>query len=183
MSTVLAQQWISVDGFLAGTNGEADVFAAVSDFSASEAHNTALLKDIDEVLLGRRTYEAFAAFWPAADEPMAHQVNALPKTVCSTTLSAVSWGAHPAPRVAPDAVAHLRAKRPTDTRTILWGSVSVMRTLMAAGEVDELELFVAPIALGSGTPLLAAGGAPLALRLKESETWPGGVLRLRYTVA
>jgi dihydrofolate reductase len=57
-----------------------------------------------------------------------------------------------------------------------------MRTLLAAGEVDELELFVAPIALGSGTPLLAAGGAPLALQLKESETWPGGVLRLRYTI-
>jgi dihydrofolate reductase len=183
MSTVLAQQWISVDGFLAGANGEADVFAAVPDFSASEAHNTALLKDIDEVLLGRRSYEMFAAFWPsAADEPMAHQINALPKTVCSTTLSAASWGSHAAPRVAPDAVAHIRAQRPTSTRTILWGSVSVMRTLLAAGEVDELELFVAPIALGSGTPLLAAGGAPLALHLKESEPWPGGVLRLRYAL-
>jgi hypothetical protein len=81
MSMVLAQQWISVDGFLAGANSEADVFAAVDDFSASEAHNTALLKDIDEVLLGRCSYEAFAAFWPATDEPMARQVNALPKTV------------------------------------------------------------------------------------------------------
>jgi dihydrofolate reductase len=184
MSTVLAQQWISVDGFLAGTNGEADVFAAVGDFSASEAHNTALLKNVDEILLGRRSYEAFAAFWPSADdEPMAHLVNALPKTVCSTTLQAASWGAHAEPRVAPDAVAHIRAQRPTDNRTILWGSVSVMRTLLAAGEIDELELFVAPIALGSGTPLLAAGGAPLSLRLRDFETWPGGVLRLRYTVA
>ncbi|SFE92737.1 hypothetical protein SAMN05421541_104500 [Actinoplanes philippinensis] len=80
MSGLLAQQWTSVDGFVAGVNGEADVLAAVSDFTGSETHNAALLADIDEVLLGRRTYEAFAEFWPTAvDEPMAELVNACPR--------------------------------------------------------------------------------------------------------
>ncbi|MFC4063492.1 dihydrofolate reductase family protein [Actinoplanes subglobosus] len=183
MSGLIAQQWISVDGFLAGINGEADVFAAVSDFTASEAHNTALLADIDEVLLGRRTYESFAAHWPTAvDEPMARQVNALPKTVCSTTLTAATWGEHAPARVVPDPVDHVRAQRADGVRTIVWGSVSVMRALLAAGQVDELELFVAPIALGAGTPLMAPGAAPLPLRLTASDTWPGGVIRLRYAV-
>ncbi|MDI6105687.1 dihydrofolate reductase family protein [Actinoplanes sp. NEAU-A12] len=183
MAGVIVQQWISVDGFLAGPNGEADVFAAVADFTASEAHNTALLAEVDEVLLGRRTYEAFAAYWPTAeDEPMARQVNTVTKTVCSTTLTSAAWGRHPAPRVVPDAVDHVRAGREARTRTMVWGSVSVMRALLAAGEVDDLELFVAPAALGSGTPLLAAGAAPLSLRLADSETWPGGVVRLRYAV-
>lgn len=183
MSGVIVQQWVSVDGFLAGPNGESDVFAAVDDFTASEAHNTALLADIDEVLLGRRTYEAFAAYWPAAgDEPMARQVNALPKTVCSTTLTSAAWGRYPAPRLIRDAVEHVRAGREARTRVVVWGSVSVMRALLAAGEVAELELLVAPTALGSGTPLLAAGAAPLSLRLTASETWPGGVVRLRYAV-
>jgi dihydrofolate reductase len=183
VSSLLTQQWISVDGFLAGVNGEADVFAAVSDFTASETHNTALLADIDEVLLGRRTYESFAAYWPtAAGEPMAQQINALPRTVCSTTLTAATWGDHAPARVVPDPVEHVRAQRAAGTRIIVWGSVSVMRALLAAGEVDEVELFVAPIALGAGTPLLAPGAAPLPLRLTASETWPGGVVRLRYAI-
>jgi dihydrofolate reductase len=183
VSGLLAQQWISVDGFLAGVNGEADVFAAVADFTASETHNAALLADIDEVLLGRRTYESFAEYWPAAvDEPMATKINALPKTVCSTTLTAATWGEHNPARVVPDPVDHVRAHRAAGARIIVWGSVSVMRALLAAGEVNEMELFVAPIALGAGTPLLAAGAAPLPLRLTDSETWPGGVVRLRYAV-
>jgi dihydrofolate reductase len=183
VSGLLVQQWISVDGFLAGVNGEADVFAAVSDFTASETHNAALLGDIDEVLLGRRTYESFAAYWPTADdEPMARQVNALPKVVCSTTLMAATWGGHAQARVVPDPVDHVRSRRDAGSRIILWGSVSVMRALLAAGEVDELELLVAPIALGAGTPLLAPGAAPLPLSLTDSQIWPGGVVRLRYSV-
>ncbi|WP_433788559.1 dihydrofolate reductase family protein [Actinoplanes sp. CA-252034] len=183
MSGLLAQQWISVDGFLAGINGEADVFAAVSDFTASETHNTTLLAGIDEILLGRRTYESFVAYWPTADdEPMARKVNTMPKTVCSTTLTAATWGEHAPARVVPDPVDHVRAQRETGARLIVWGSVSVMRALLAAGEVDELELLVAPIALGAGIPLLAAGAAPLPLSLTGSEVWPGGVIRLRYTV-
>ena len=78
-----------MDGFLAGVNGETDLFAAVSDFIPSETHNTTLLADIDEVLPGRRTYELFAAHRPTAeDEPMARQLNAMPKTV---------WGEHARP--------------------------------------------------------------------------------------
>ncbi|WP_229070066.1 dihydrofolate reductase family protein [Actinoplanes sp. DH11] len=183
MGHVLVQQWMSVDGFLAGPGGEGDVFAAVPDFGDSERHNTALLESVDEMLLGRRTYQEFAAFWPeATDQPMARQVNGLAKTVCSGTLGAAPWGTHEAARVVPDAVAHVRSQRGSDRRTIVWGSVSVMRALLAAGEVDELELFVAPIALGAGTPLLAPGERPVPLRLRESETWPAGVTRSRYVV-
>lgn len=180
MGRVIVQQWVSVDGFLAGRDGEGDVFAAVGDFSASEAHNTALLETIDEVLLGRRTYEIFAAFWPTAqDQPMARRVNSLAKAVCSTTLEQAPWGEHAPARVVPDAVAHVRAQAGD---IIVWGSVSVTRSLFAAGEVDELELFVAPILLGSGTPLLAPGDHSVSLRLRESETWPADVIRTRYAV-
>ena len=60
MTRVLAQQWISADGFAAGPGGEGDIFAAVSDSTATESHNRALLPGFGEVLLGRRTYELFA---------------------------------------------------------------------------------------------------------------------------
>ena len=84
MRRVLVQQWVSVDGKVAGPNGETDAFDAVPDFSPSDRHNAALLGSVDEVVLGRRTYEEFVQFWPTAEgEALAPLVNALPKTVAS----------------------------------------------------------------------------------------------------
>ncbi|MBG0565797.1 dihydrofolate reductase family protein [Actinoplanes aureus] len=184
MGRVIVQQWISVDGFVAGPGGEADVFAAVEDFSASEAHNLALLDSVGEILLGRRTYEAFVAFWPTVhDEPMAGPVNTIPKTVCSTTLTRAPWGEHAPAAIVPDAVAHVRSRRDSQKGdTIVWGSVRLMRSLLEAGEVDLLELFVAPVALGAGTPLLGHDDHPVTLRVAETESWPGDVIRTRYAV-
>ena len=105
MQRVLVQQWVSVDGMVAGRNSETDIFDAVTDFSASDRHNTALLDSVDEVLLGRRTYEEFVQFWPTAEgEALAPLINALPKTVASTTLGAAPWGEHSSARIVPDAV-------------------------------------------------------------------------------
>ena len=69
---VIAQQWVSVDGFAAGPTDETDIFAAVDDMSGSEEYNRRLLEHVDEVLLGRRSYESFvgsgrwqrASRWP-----------------------------------------------------------------------------------------------------------------------
>ena len=185
MRRVLVQQWVSVDGMVAGPDGETDIFDAVPDFSASDRHNTALLDSVDEVLLGRRTYEEFVRFWPTADgEAQAPLINALPKTVASTTLGSAPWGGHPPARIVPDAVEHVRAGRAAGTAgtTIVWGSVTVMRALLRAHLVDDIELFVAPVLLGTGTPLLDSADPPVRLTLRDSETWPGGSLRARYAV-
>jgi dihydrofolate reductase len=183
---VLVQQWVSVDGMVAGRHGEDDVFDAVADFSPSDRHNAALLDSVDEVLLGRRTYEEFAGYWPTAEgEALAPRINALPKTVASTTLRAAPWGDREPARVVPDAVAHVRSRRAADAggTTIVWGSIAVVRALLGAGLVDEIELFVAPVLLREGTPLLDPAGPPVRLALLAGETWPGGTLRLRYAVA
>ena len=112
MGRVLVQQWVSVDGLVAGPNGEIDVFDAVPDFSASDRHNAALLDSVDEVLLGRRTYEEFVQFWPTAEgEALAPLVNALPKTVASTTLGAAPWGEHAPARIVPDLLIRLSHQR------------------------------------------------------------------------
>jgi dihydrofolate reductase len=185
MARVLVQQWISADGMVAGPHGESDVLDAVADFGPSDRHNAALLEDVDEVLLGRRTYEAFVEYWPTAGaEALAPAINALPRTVASTTLGDAPWGAHAPARVVPDAAAHVRALRAaggTGT-TIVWGSISVMRTLLREGLVDDVELFVAPVLLGAGTPLLDPAGPAARLALRDAETWPGGTLRVRYAV-
>lgn len=182
---VLVQQWVSVDGMVAGPGGETDVFDAVSDFGPSERHNAALLADVDDVLLGRRTYEEFVRFWPTAEgEALAPLVNALPKTVASTTLRAAPWGGHAPARTVPDAAEHVRTRRADGTAatTIVWGSVTVMQALLVAGLVDEVELFVAPVLLGTGRPLLGPTSPPVRMSMQETEVWPGGVLRVRYAV-
>ena len=185
MAGVLVQQWVSVDGMVAGPNGETDIFDAVTDFSPSDRHNTALLDSVDEVLLGRRTYEEFVQFWPTADgEALAPLVNALPKTVASITLGDAPWGEHAPARIVLDAVEHIRSRRTAGATgtTIVWGSITVMRALLRAELVDDLELFVAPALLGTGRPLLDPAGPTVRLTLRDSETWPGGVLRARYAV-
>ena len=160
-----------------------DVFAAVEDSSDSERHNLAMLESVDVVLLGRRTYESFVQFWPTADEePMAVSVNAMPKVVCSTTLTEAPWGTHAPAEVVADGVEHVRRLRSEPGGDVLvWGSINLMRSLLRAGVLDEIELFVAPIALGSGTPLLAPDG-PYGLTRTGGDLWPSGVVRLRYAV-
>jgi dihydrofolate reductase len=183
MHRVLVQQWVSVDGMVAGRNDETDISDAVPDFAASDRHNTVLLDSVDEVLLGRRTYEEFVQFWPTADgEALAPLINALPKTVASTTLGAAPWGEHPPARIVADAVEHIRSRRTAGATgtTIVWGSIAVMRALLRAELVDDLELFVAPVLLGAGTLLLDPASPTVRLTLQESETWPGGSLRARY---
>jgi dihydrofolate reductase len=182
MPRVLAQQWISADGFAAGPGGEGDLFAAVTDAAATETHNRALLPGFGEVLLGRHTYELFAAFWPYADDqPMAATVNAMRRTVASSTLAAAPWGSHAPATVVPDAAAHVRA---ATADVLVWGSLVLMRSLLREGLLTEVELFVAPVFLGAGRPLLGSGGASADVRLDlvESEQFPASVQRLRYAV-
>lgn len=183
VARVVAQQWVSLDGFASGPGGEGDIFAAVPPEAdaASMAHNERLLPSVAEVLLGRRSYEAFVQVWPTADVPIAARVNTVPKVVLSRTLTAAPWGGFAPARVERDAVGHVRRRRQeAEGDLLLWGSLDLMATLLAAGEVDELDLFVAPLALGGGSPLLPPG-LRLGLELVEAETWPG-VVHLRYRV-
>ena len=184
MGTVIAQQWVSVDGLVAGPSGEVDIFEAVADFSASESHNLALLETVDEILLGRRTYEEFVDYWPTAgDEPMAEAINRIPKAVCSTSLTDAPWGEYPATRLVTDGVAHAEERRSASGNTIVWGSIELMGSLLAAGALDQIELFVAPVVVGSGVRLFGPDAPITRLRLTESDRWPGGVLRVRYDAA
>jgi hypothetical protein len=110
---VIAQLWMSLDGYVSGATGEGEIFAAVDDFADSERHNMALLDHVDVALLGRRSYESFVQMWPTAeDEPMAELVNNLTKVVCSTTLEEAPWGRY----------AHLRGLSAMPQRTSVTSS-------------------------------------------------------------
>lgn len=176
---VIVQEWLSLDGYAAGPRGESDLFAGVAPETsvAGQEWNMRLLPHVDEVLLGRTTYELFAAYWPTADEPIAGQLNMIRKTVASRTLSSAPWGAYREAAVVPDAVSYIRQRRREGGKFLIWGSVSILHALMEAGEVDELDLFIAPIMLGEG--LRAFPERSLLLQLHTVKLF-SGTLHTRY---
>lgn len=136
----------------------------------------------DAFLLGRRTYEEWAAFWPteaAADSPMAGVMNETPKYVVSTTLDEVEWqNSTLLEGDLAEAVSDLKAKPGKNIG--MSGSATLVRSLLELGLVDELRLLVHPLVVGSGAKLFENGTAPVPLELVDSRTFSTGVLDLTY---
>jgi dihydrofolate reductase len=136
----------------------------------------------DTLLLGRRTYEEWSAFWPhqdPAENPMAQAMNETPKFVASTTLDEVDW--QNSTLLEGDlakAVTELKAKPGKNIG--MSGSATLVRSLLEKGLVDELRLLVHPVVVGSGAKLFEDGTAPVSLELVDSRTFQTGVLDLSY---
>jgi dihydrofolate reductase len=138
---------------------------------------------VDALLLGRHTYEEWAAFWPdQTDFPLADFINTTPKYVASTTLTSLDWAR--AELFAGDVVdAVRRLKEQPGGRIAINGSGTLLRSLLVAGLVDELHLLVHPIVVGSGKHLFQDGTQPVGLTLASQRVLDEGVLYLIYTPA
>jgi dihydrofolate reductase len=134
----------------------------------------------DGLLLGRRTYEAFARDWPQiTDDPYSVRMNALPKYVVSNTLTQGDW--HPTTVLSGDpveTVAELKAQPGRELQ--IHGSARLGQALLSAGLVDTVRLTVAPTIAGSGRRLLDHPSAATGLRLVNHESTPSGLLLLEY---
>jgi dihydrofolate reductase len=138
----------------------------------------------DTMLLGRKTYEEFAAYWPnqSSDVPFADVMNGTPKLVASTTLDHVDW--QNSTLIEGDVVEALtRIKQEPGRDISITGSPTLVRSLLAAGVLDELRLLVHPIVVGHGKRLFADTDASIPLRLAESRSFKTGVLALTYVPA
>jgi dihydrofolate reductase len=138
----------------------------------------------DALLLGRRTYEEFAATWPlaAADDPIGSRWNAVRKYVASRTLTEVSWQNSTllAGDIA-DAVAELKKTEGGEIQ--VHGSGQLVQTLLAHDLVDELHLVVIPVLVGSGKRLFGAGTIPARFDLVAAATTRSGAVVGRYARA
>jgi len=136
----------------------------------------------DAFLLGRRTYEIFAAFWPLvvdAADPVASPLNALPKYVASRTLEEVTW--QNTTLLEGDVAEEVAKLKEQPGRELqVHGSGDLLQTLMAHDLVDEHRLFVYPVVVGSGRRLFRDGAAPRSLTLAETTTTSTGVVVARY---
>lgn len=134
----------------------------------------------DALLLGRRTYDAFAAVWPTVkdDAGFAERINGMPKFVASTTMKDARWNNSTV--IARDLTRQVEALTQRFERDILiYGSASIVHDLMAAGLIDEVRLMVYPTILGRGKRLFPDEVAA-DFTLLECSQFDSGIVLLRY---
>src|SRR5262249_5525746 len=136
-----------------------------------------------DMLLGRRTYEIFAAYWPnQGDNPIATAFNKATKYVVTHRRDRLDW--EKSQRIDGDVVAELRRLKASDGPPLyVWGSGGMLQTLIAAELVDEYRLWVFPLVLGKGKRLFENGLPPRGLTLVETRRTPRGVLVNTYRPA
>ena len=135
----------------------------------------------DTILLGRRTYEEWAAYWPhqPSDGGLADHINGTPKLVASKTLERLEWAN--ASVISGNVVEALTGlKRGSGGGISITGSGTLVRSLLEAELVDELRLLVHPIVVGRGKHLFEYGSEPKGMRLAAAEVFHNGVLDLSY---
>jgi dihydrofolate reductase len=148
------------------------------DEQMGEVMGEGMAKPFD-LVLGRKTYEIFAAHWPYSDEPAAAALNGAAKHVASRTLTELTWEG--SRLLGDDVPASLRALKSLDGPELqVHGSADLLQTLIAEGLVDEFRLWIFPLVLGSGKRLFAGGTTPDGLELTRSQTFSSGVILAVY---
>jgi dihydrofolate reductase len=184
MRKLIFQEWLSMDGFAADSNGSVTFIESTTLNKYSDVEQLEFLKSIDTILLGANTYKLFVDFWPTAtteQEIIADELNRIPKIVFSRSMKSAPWGNLPAAKIistdAVEAVKELKKEKGKDL--VLWGSISLSQALMKANLIDEYHLRICPLVLGSGRPLFESTG-PLNFELCESKQYESGLMLLKY---
>jgi dihydrofolate reductase len=169
MGRIVVSEFVSLDGVIEAPGGGEDFEHAGWTFQIDRGEDGDKFK-LDEVmgaealLLGRTTYEGFAAAWPSREGDFADKFNNMPKYVVSSTLSDPDWNNTQV--IGVDDVARIRDE--VDGDILVNGSVQLVNALLDAGLVDELVLMVFPVVLGKGKKLFT-DGAKVPLSLKDSK--------------
>lgn len=194
MRRVIVNEWMSLDGVVQapiGVQEDTDGGFAHGGWHLPHAGDAALqqrmidtIRSAGGFLLGRRTYESFAAHWPnasPAEQVIAEPLNTQPKYVASTTLSApLAWAnATLLGGDVPSAIAAL--KRQPGGDLVVFGSTRLVPTLLAHDLVDVLQLTIDPVILGTGKRIFNEEGALRALRLTDSLVTSTGAILATYT--
>jgi dihydrofolate reductase len=143
------------------------------------------IAETDTMLLGRRGYEEWAAYWPQQDpasDPFVSIMNEMPKVVVSTTLDKVDW--LNATLLEGDLANGVNALKAKPGKIIgMSGSATLVRSLLEQGLLDELRLLVHPLVVGKGARLFPNGSPSVPLELVDSRTFQTGVVDLTYRPA
>ncbi|MGY6657009.1 dihydrofolate reductase family protein [Amycolatopsis sp. TRM77291] len=186
MRKLVVQQWVTVDNIAAEEDGGLS-FVSGEPFSdktepAFKASVMGLIDSVDTMILGANTYAMTKDYWPHAEEQgeYGEKLNNLTKFVASSKLEDAPWGGFPAATVTRDPAATVRELKEQDGKDIwLWGSLTLMRSLLDAGLVDEIRMMVCPVTRGKGTRVFEDRRD---LKPIEATAFENGVVILRYAV-
>lgn len=181
MRKVIASEYVTLDGVMDEPGRWSFPFWTdeAAQFKSDELFAS------DALLLGRVTYQGFAQAWPTMEGTGAYgeRMNSLPKYVVSTTLdeAEVKWNAQLIKGPITEAVTELKAQPGQDV--LVFGSGTLVQTLMQHDLIDEYRLMVHPIVLGSGTHLFREESEKKVLRLIETKAFSSGIVVLTYQPA
>jgi dihydrofolate reductase len=132
-----------------------------------------------DLVLGRKTYEIFAAHWPHTDDPGADVLNNATKHVASTTLDELDWeNSNLIEGEVPEGIRALKAQDGPELQ--VHGSANLIQTLLEHGLVDEFRVWIFPVVLGTGKRLFDGGTVPDGLELASSQAFSTGVIMATY---
>jgi dihydrofolate reductase len=187
MRRVIVSNVMSLDGFVSGPKGELDWFVHSGFMKGTEfgEYARSLISSVGTILLGRLTYEEFVSYWPTAkdnDPVITERINNLPKFVFSRSLEKVAWGDWGTARLIKEdaATAVSKMKREPEKDMVIYGSATLVSALMKGGLIDEYQLVVCPIVLGSGRPEFKELSERYALKLKDVKRFDSGAVKLIY---
>ena len=190
MRTLVVSNFLSVDGVMQGPGGPEEDRSGGFDLGGWTVNYwddemRGIIgdwnKQAESLLLGRKTYEIFAAHWPYApkDDPIAPKLNAMPKYVASRTLKKLDWNNSTLiPEPVPQGVAKL--KRDGNGMMLVFGSGELVRNLVGQELIDELRLWTFPVLLGKGKRLFDRESGAAGLKLQEAKSFGTGVVLQRY---
>lgn len=181
MRKVIVSNLVSLDGFMAGPQGEIDWFVVDKEF---DAYARGLFASVDTLLFGRVTYELMAGYWPtpaaASEDPfISERMNRLPKVVFSRTLAQAGWENTRLVQTSPvEEVGRLKREEGGDL--MIFGSGTLVSALAPHELIDEYRIVVNPVVLGEGKPLFAGLHQRLAFKLLKTRTFGCGDVVLYY---
>ena len=181
MKKVIFQMSVSIDGYIEGPDREIDWHIVDDEFNAYAVET---LRATDVLIMGRRTYELMAGYWPAApgNDPVKEEMNGTPKLVFSRTLKRVDWqNSRLATGSVADEVARLK-RVPGDG--LLWvGGSDLAVSFLEQGLMDELRIVLTPILLGAGKTVFDAIKKRYPLKLLSVKSFKSGNVVLTYEPA
>jgi dihydrofolate reductase len=187
MGRIVVTEFVSLDGVMEDPGGSEDFEYGGWSFEFSRGDEGDKFKldealDSEALLLGRVTYEDFAAAWPSRDGEFADKFNSMPKYVVSSTLEDPEWNNSTV--IKGNLVEEVsKLKQESDGDIVVHGSAQLVQALIEQGLVDELRLMVFPVVLGKGKRVFGDTSDKKPLRLADSKTVGDGVAILVYQPA
>jgi len=196
MRKLIMKMSVSLDGFVADANGQKDWLFKTGD-EESLAWSVGKIRNAGLIIMGRKSFETMAPYWPAATGPFAAPMNEIPKAVFTKkgfkgiahlptagvgqSPAAASWtGARIFDGDLADGIKELKAG--SGKPIVAIGGAEFTQGLIATGLIDEYHLAIHPVMLGAGLPIFTGAEIPLYLKLVEVKAFPKGIVAKTYSV-